>query len=108
MPSIMVVLAPDGTIRDRDADDRRVGANRAFTKAVVWPDDQLVGRPFLDILVDAYVALGFTRLIAREQALLAYTAYVGVLHLRQQLGAKLFDGDRVVLAGTRLAQRVER
>ena len=27
---------------------RRVGANRAFTKAVVWPDDQLVGRPFLD------------------------------------------------------------
>ena len=52
MPSIMVVLAPDGTIRDRDAEDRRVGANRAFTKAVVWPDDQLVGRPFLDILVE--------------------------------------------------------
>jgi PAS domain S-box-containing protein len=52
MPSIMVVLAPDGTIRDRDADDRRVGANRAFTKAVVWPDHQLVGRPFLDILVE--------------------------------------------------------
>lgn len=52
MPSIMVVLAPDGTIRDRDADDHRVGANRAFTKAVVWPDDQLVGRPFLDILVE--------------------------------------------------------
>jgi PAS domain S-box-containing protein len=52
MPSIMVVLAPDGTIRDRDADDQRVGANRAFTKAVVWPDDQLVGRPFVDILVE--------------------------------------------------------
>ena len=52
MPSIMVVLAPDGTIRDRDAEDRRVGANRAFTKAVVWPDDQLVGRPFVDILVE--------------------------------------------------------
>ncbi|MDP9191958.1 MAG: TetR/AcrR family transcriptional regulator [Acidobacteriota bacterium] len=38
----------------------------------------------LQFLVDAYLALGFTRLAAREQALLAYTAYAGVLHLRQQ------------------------
>jgi AcrR family transcriptional regulator len=38
----------------------------------------------LQFLLDAYLALGFTRLAAREQALLAYTAYVGVLHLRQQ------------------------
>ena len=52
MPSIMVVLAPDGTIRDRDGDDPSVGANRAFKKAVDWPDDQLVGRPFLDIVVE--------------------------------------------------------
>ena len=52
MPSIMVALAPDGTIRDRDGDDPSVGANRAFKKAVDWPDEQLVGRPFLDILVE--------------------------------------------------------
>jgi AcrR family transcriptional regulator len=38
----------------------------------------------LRFLVDAYRELGFTRADAAEQALLAYTAYVGVLHLRQQ------------------------
>ncbi len=38
----------------------------------------------LRFLVDSYQALGFTRGEAREQALLAYTAYVGALHLRQQ------------------------
>lgn len=38
----------------------------------------------LQFLFDAYQALGFTRPAAREQSLLAYTAYVGVLHLRQQ------------------------
>ena len=52
MPSIMVVLAPDGTIRDRDADDPRVGANAAFQGVVRWPDRQLVGRPFLDIVAE--------------------------------------------------------
>jgi PAS domain S-box-containing protein len=52
MPSIMVVLAPDGTIRDRNADDPRVGANRAFQAAVEWPDEELVGRPFLDLVVE--------------------------------------------------------
>jgi PAS domain S-box-containing protein len=52
MPSIMVVLAPDGTIRDRDADDPRVGANRAFQSAVRWPDEQVIGRPFLDLVVE--------------------------------------------------------
>src|SRR5687767_9764262 len=35
-------------------------------------------------LVDAYEDLGLNRNDAREQALLAYTAYVGALHLRQQ------------------------
>lgn len=35
-------------------------------------------------LVDAYEELGLNRNDAREQALLAYTAYVGALHLRQQ------------------------
>lgn len=35
-------------------------------------------------LFDAYRELGLSRLEAREQALLAYTAYVGSLHLRQQ------------------------
>ena len=52
IPSIMVVLARDGTIRDRDADDPRVGANRAFRLALGWPDSELVGRPFLDLVVD--------------------------------------------------------
>ncbi len=52
MPSIMVVLARDGTILDRDADDPRVGANSAFQRTVRWPDDELVGRPFLELVVD--------------------------------------------------------
>jgi len=52
MPSIMVVLAPDGTIRDRDADDPSIGANRAFREAVSWPDEEIVGRPFLDLVVE--------------------------------------------------------
>jgi len=52
MPSIMVALGPDGTIRDRDADNPSVGANRAFRQAVRWPDEELVGRPFVDILVE--------------------------------------------------------
>ena len=52
MPSIMVALAADGTIRDRDADNPSVGANRAFRQAIRWPDDELVGRPFVDLLVE--------------------------------------------------------
>jgi AcrR family transcriptional regulator len=53
----------------------------------------------LQFLVDAYQALGFTRPAAREQALLAYTAYVGVLHLRQQ-------GSRGLMTGKDLAAYV--
>ena len=52
MPSIMVALARDGTILDRDIDDPTVGANRAFKKTIRWPDDQLVGRRFLDLVVE--------------------------------------------------------
>ncbi len=52
MPSIMVVLARDGTIRDRDADDPRIGANRAFRQAIRWPDAQIVGSRFLDLVVE--------------------------------------------------------
>jgi PAS domain S-box-containing protein len=52
MPSIMVVLARDGTIRDRDVDNPSVGANRAFRDAIGRPDDELVGRPFLDLIVE--------------------------------------------------------
>ena len=40
MPSIMVALAADGTIRDRDADNPSVGANRAFRQAIRWPDER--------------------------------------------------------------------
>jgi PAS domain S-box-containing protein len=52
MPSIMVALAVDGTIRDRDADNPQVGANRAFRDAIRWPDHELVGRSFLDLVVE--------------------------------------------------------
>jgi PAS domain S-box-containing protein len=52
IPSVMVVLARDGTIRDRDAEDPRVGANRAFRLALGRPDSELVGRPFLDLVVE--------------------------------------------------------
>ena len=38
----------------------------------------------LQFLIDAYRELGLPPNDAREQALLAYTAYVGALHLRQQ------------------------
>ena len=38
----------------------------------------------LRFLVDAYRQLGLASADAKEQALLAYTAYVGALHLRQQ------------------------
>ena len=52
MPSILVVLSRDGTIRDRNVDDPRVGANAAFREAVSWPDEKIVGRPFLDLVVE--------------------------------------------------------
>ena len=52
IPSVMVVLERDGTIRDRDVDDPRVGANRAFRQRLGWRDSELVGRPFLDLVVE--------------------------------------------------------
>ena len=52
MPSIMVVLAPDGTIRDRDVDNPNVGANLAFRTKLQWDDAYLVGRPLLDLVVE--------------------------------------------------------
>jgi PAS domain S-box-containing protein len=52
IPSIVVVLGRDGRMRDRDLDNPRVGANRAFRQTVGWPDDKLVGRPFVDLLVE--------------------------------------------------------
>ena len=52
IPSIVVVLDRDGTIRDRDVDNPRVGANRAFRQALGWRDDELVGRPFLDLVAE--------------------------------------------------------
>jgi PAS domain S-box-containing protein len=48
----MVALAVDGTIRDRDADNPEVGANRAFRAAVRWPDAELVGRSLLELVVE--------------------------------------------------------
>ncbi len=50
IPSIVVVVDRDGVIRDRDVDNPRVGANRAFRQALGWRDEQLVGRTFLDLV----------------------------------------------------------
>lgn len=50
IPSILVLVARDGRIRDRDVDNPRVGANRAFRQALGWPDDKLVGNLFLDLV----------------------------------------------------------
>ena len=52
MPSIMVVIGRDGTIRDRDLDNPRIGANRAFRQALGWRDHELVGRDFTDLIVE--------------------------------------------------------
>ncbi len=50
IPSLLVLLGRDGRIRDRDVDNPRVGANRAFRQALGWPDDRLVGNLFLDLV----------------------------------------------------------
>ena len=50
IPSIAVVLDRSGTICDRDVDNPRVGANRAFRQALGWRDHELVGRLFLDLV----------------------------------------------------------
>ncbi len=52
IPSIAVVLDRGGTIRDRDVDNPRVGANRAFRQALGWRDHELVGRAFTDLVVE--------------------------------------------------------
>jgi PAS domain S-box-containing protein len=52
IPSIAVILDRSGTIRDRDIDNPRVGANRAFRQAVGWRDHELVGRAFTDLIVE--------------------------------------------------------
>ena len=52
IPSLVVVLDPEGRIRDRDVDNPRVGANRAFRQALGWSDEHLVGRSFLDLVVE--------------------------------------------------------
>jgi PAS domain S-box-containing protein len=51
-PSIVVVLDRDGAIRDRDVDNPRVGANRAFRQALGLRDHELVGRSFVDFIVE--------------------------------------------------------
>jgi AcrR family transcriptional regulator len=51
----------------------------------------------LKFLIEAYQALGFAKADAREQSLLAYTAYVGVLHLRQQ-GSPGLSADKDLAA----------
>ena len=52
IPSIAVLVDRSGTIRDRDVDNPRVGANRAFRQALGWRDHELVGRSFIDLIVE--------------------------------------------------------
>jgi PAS domain S-box-containing protein len=52
IPSIAIVLDRDGTIRDRDVDNPRVGANRAFRQALGWRDHELVGTRFQDLIAE--------------------------------------------------------
>ena len=52
IPSIAVLLDREGTIRDRDLDNPRVGANRAFRQALGWRDHELVGLPFADLIAE--------------------------------------------------------
>ena len=52
IPSIAVVLDRSGTIRDRDVENPRVGANRAFRQALGWRDHELVGRSFTELIVE--------------------------------------------------------
>jgi AcrR family transcriptional regulator len=56
----------------------------------------------LRFLIQAYRQLGLAPSAARAQALLAYTAYVGALHLRQQESAGL-SAERELVAYVRHA-----
>lgn len=50
--NLVVILSRDGTIRDRDVDNPRVGANRAFRQTLGWRDEELVGRSFFDLIAE--------------------------------------------------------
>ena len=52
IPSIVVVVDTDGRIRDRDEGNPLAAVNRAFRQALGWRDSQLVGRSFLDLVVE--------------------------------------------------------
>lgn len=47
----------------------------------------------LGYLEDCFAALGFPRPVAKRRALLAYAAYVGLIHLRLEVPAELPTGD---------------
>jgi PAS domain S-box-containing protein len=52
IPSVIVVLDRDLRIRDRDADNPLAAVNRAFRETLDWRDEDLVGRSFLELLVE--------------------------------------------------------
>ena len=52
IPSIVVVVDTDGRIRDRDDGNPLAAVNRAFRQALGWRDEQLVGRSFLDLVLE--------------------------------------------------------
>ncbi len=70
IPSAVAVLAPDGTIRDRDVDNPLAAVNRAFHEALGWRDDDLVHRSFLDVVAprDREAAHAAIELAARGRA----------------------------------------
>ncbi len=49
-PATIVVLARDGTIRDRDSGNPRAAVNRSFRDLLGWRDEQILGRSFLDLV----------------------------------------------------------
>ena len=51
-----------------------------------------VTRRRVDYLEECYVALGFARRVARRRALLAYSTYVGIIHLRSEAVGELPSG----------------
>ncbi len=59
IPSVVVVLGPDLTIRDRDVNNPLAAVNRAFRESLGWRDEDLVHRHFCDLIApdDAQRAL---------------------------------------------------
>jgi PAS domain S-box-containing protein len=52
IPGVILVLDRSGCIRDRDVGNPLAAVNRSFRDTFRWSDTELVGRSFLDLVVD--------------------------------------------------------